>query len=277
MSCLRYVITIALLFGLASSKVVTPEEGGKKTSIIVKDKSYDYWLINRNGEAKFTVSGIATARIYVRTEVGKKPNITIKLDNTKLKSITIDEKQSNIAHTKVFNKVTKAWTINLKIPRGKHILSLESDDEIIVRLTSKKKVSYIAMAPQRHDGGMVLVAGEEEFGYYRCSQDKAVEYVLIGPGTTTLYTRLLFSPGMMGTQHYKLRIQVDNNEPTIYEFESKASAVSYFRNNGQIIPGKAKKIKIKIPKGKHTISVKPTGSIPVAVRLMLPMSMIKKK
>jgi len=278
MSRIKYLLVFIALFGIVFAKTAKHTRGGKKTDVVVKNKKYTYWYLKKGDEAKFDITGYADAKIYVRTQGGKKQNITVNLDDKKIASLTIEEKTSKLAASKKLGIITKAKTIKVKIPHGKHILSVYSDDgKILVRVTYKKKSSDITMAPQKHDGGMVLVAGEQELGYYRSSKEKAVEYTINGGGTVTLYTRLIFSPAMMGAQHYKLKVRIDSEKPTIYEFETTASSVSYFRGDGKVIPGKAKKIKIKIPEKRHKITIQPEGTVPVAVRLMIPMNLLKAK
>ncbi len=275
---MKYLLVFIALFGIVFAKQAKHTRGGKKTNIVVKGKKYTYWYLKKGDEAQFDITGYANAKIYVRTQGGSEQNITVNMDDKKVESLTIKEKTSKLTSSKKLGIITKAKTIPIKIPRGKHILSVHSDDgKILVRVTYKKKSSDITMAPQKHDGGMVLVVGEQELGYYRSSKNKAVEYILNGGGTVTLYTRLIFSPAMLGTQHYKLKVQIDSEKPTIYEFETVASSVSYFRGDGKVIPGKAKKIKIKIPEKKHKITIQPEGTVPVAVRLMIPISLLKAK
>ena len=278
MRWMKYLSFSLLLLGIVFAKTARHELGGKKTYVVVNGKKYQYWYLKKGDIAKFSITGYATAKIYVRTQSGEKRNITIYLDDKKVKSFVVDEKVSKKSSEKHLGIITKAKTMELKIPRGKHTIKIHSDDgRVLVRVTYRKKSTGITMAPQKHDGGMVLVANEQELGYYRASKDKAVEYVINGGGTVTLYTRLIFSPEMMGTQHYKLKIQIDDEKPTIYELETVPSSVSYFRGDDKVIPGKAKKIKIKVPKNRHKITVQPEGTTPVAVRLIIPMSMLKAK
>ena len=270
-------ISIFILVILAFGKTIPPKKSSGKVSLSFDGKKYDYWISEPDKVVEYELSGPLTTKIYIRAESKTKPQVKIKMNGEEVKTLTVENGISQQSKVKGFNKITKAETVMIKIPRGKHILTIESDKRIIVRLHSKQKKQNITLAPQRHDGGMVLVSDEEEYGYYRCSKNKGVQYVLLGKGTITIYTRLIFSPGMMGTQHYTLNIQIDDEKPVLYEFETEASSVSYFENDKKIIPGKAQKVNLKIPKGKHTVSITTEDSQPIAVRLTLPMSMIKNK
>ena len=268
-------ILITILASSAFAEIVKPKKGGKFTLMDSRGKEYKYWIVDKNKEIQFEIQGIANAKIYVRSEMGEKVELTVNVDDYKVKVFTIEEEKSQIAKAEGFKNLTRAKVITVIMPKGKHTLSMKPDKKVIIRISSVKKKTYITMAPHRHDGGLVLISADEEFAYYQTTPKKAVEYNILGEGTVTLYTRLIYTSEMMGVQKYKLRVQFDEEDPTTYEFETVNSTVSYFRNDGKIIPGKAQKIKLKIPKGKHNLKMFTEDSNTVALRLMLPMSMIK--
>ncbi len=256
---------------------IAPAEGPKKTKVVVDGKSYNYWLVDADVPAKFEVSGLGTVKIFVRTEAGTERVVTVLLDSVRVAVDTVAKKASRKAKSRAFKRISKAHTILLRVPRGKHTLDVVVDGPAAVRAVSKKKTRTVSMVPQEHAGGLVLVANEEEYGYYIATKKKPVVFSILGKGKVTLYTRLIYTPGMMGTQHYHLVVQLDDEKPVVYEFETEPSGVSYFRNDKSSVPGKAKKIKVDIPKGTHTLRVYPKGKKRVAIRLAMPLGMVKKR
>lgn len=269
------ILLIAVFIGISFAGLAAPIKGGKKVYLESKGKKYSYWFLAAKKDIEYRFSGILKVEISIRTEAGKKTNVFLGFDKEKVETVYVDEKASTASKVSVFKNVSKPKTMKMTIPKGKHKISISADNDIIVRVTTQKPKSYVSMAPQKHAGGIVLVSNEEEYAYYRASMDKAVEYSVIGEGTVTLYTRLIYSQGMLGNQHYRVSVQIDGDEPTIYEFETEASPATYFRGDGKVIPGKAKKIQIKVPAGRHTIKILPANSAAIAVRMMMPKSMLK--
>jgi len=275
---IRFIAAVLLLSLLSflSAKALKPDKGGKRIAIEVDSKKYDYWFVKKGKEIKYEISGIATVTFYIRKGLDTNPTVEIKVDNEILKTIPISANKSEKAATESFDKLTKAQKIKLKIAKGKHTITITTNDEIFIRASYTKKQKQYTFAPQYHSGGMALVVDENEYGYYKSIKEHPVQCLLNGGGTITVYSRLLYSTGTMGTQHYTVLVSIDDGKVTAYEFETKASDVAYFRSHEDIIPSKAGQIKIEVPEGKHTVTIAPGDSKEIAVRVMIPESMVKK-
>ncbi len=275
---IRFIAAVLLLslLSLLGAKALKTDKGGKKIAIEVDGKKYDYWLVKKGKEIKNEISGIATVTFYVRKALDTSPTVEIKVDDKKLKTISIAANKSEKAAAEGFDKLTKAKKIKLKIPKGKHIIKIKTDEKILIRASYTKKQKQYTFAPQYHSGGMALVVDENEYGYYKSIKEHPVQCLIYGGGKITVYSRLLYSTGTMGTQHYTVLVSIDDGKVTAYEFETKPSDVAYFRSHDDIIPSKAGQIKIEVPDGKHTVTIAPGDSKEIAVRVMIPESMVKK-
>ncbi len=268
---------IALILALAAvswAKIFPPEGKHKTIYIRIKGKKYRYWKCDKKIE--FIVDGEREGKLFIRTVEGKKPKIKIYLDGDKIKEFVLDEKVSKKAKSSVKN-ITRARVVKVKIPKGKHKLTIKTSDDIYVRLSAKKKIKYYAYVPQKHAGGIVLVAHETEYGYYKSIKSHPVMFEMIGKGKVKIMTRLLYDKTMRGRQHYSVVVQIDDNKPTVYEFETEPSTVSYFRTEHEVIPSKAGQIIVNIPEGKHNVYVYPGDSRVIAVRILVPEYMVKIK
>ena len=271
------IVGIIMLSSVLFGGSISPRKGPKPTYLSIGGKRYKYWLCETGKTIHFDLKGPGETRVFIRTEAGKNPEVKVFLDDEKIKTITIKEEKSKKSDVKKIDNITKAETFKVKIPYGKHTLSFTPDTDVIIRVSLTKSEKYYSFAPQRHSGGMVLIARETEYGYYKSIKEHPVECEIIGDGTIKIYSRLLYSKDMKGTHHYSVAISIDGAEPTVYEFETEPSSVSYFRTDGDIIPSKAGKINVKIPSGKHTITISPVNSNPIAVRVLIPQSMLKRK
>ncbi|GEM_PF-5897998 len=272
----KIFIVAILVFAVAAwAKVFPPTGKHKPLYFEISGKKYRYWKCDK--KLSFEIDGVREGKIYIRTIAGTKPKVKIYLDGDKIKEIKIDEKKSKKARHSKYNNITKAYVMQIKIPDGKHKLTIKSSDLIFVRINAKKKIKYYSYVPQKHAGGMVLVSRETEYGYYKSKKSHPVMFEIIGKGTVKVMTRLLYDKTMKGRQHYSVAVRIDDGKPITYSFETEPSSVSYFSNNKDIIPGKGREITIKIPEGHHYVYVYPTNSREIAMRVLVPEYMVKIK
>ncbi|MCD6594099.1 hypothetical protein J7L68_00260 [bacterium] len=276
---IRIVIGIIfLIFSFVfATNVISPIGKTKTVNLDVDGKKYTYWICEPGESLYYDIIGSGSVKIYLRTESGATANVKISLDGRKIKTVNVDKQISKKAQTKTMKNITKAKKITVKIPRKKHRLTISTDKKILLRTVKSKNIKYYSYVPQKHSGGMVLVSRETEYGYYKSIESHPVQCEIIGDGTITVYSRFLYSNGMMGNQHYSVSVSIDAGRPTIYEFETRQSSTAFFRTDNDIIPSKAGKIKIVIPEGNHKVTISPTNSNQIAVRILIPSSMLKRK
>ena len=253
---IRIVIGIIfLIFSFVfATNVISPIGKTKTVNLDVDGKKYTYWICEPGESLYYDIIGSGSVKIYLRTESGATANVKISLDGRKIKTVNVD-----------------------KQIRKKHRLTISTDKKILLRTVKSKNIKYYSYVPQKHSGGMVLVSRETEYGYYKSIESHPVQCEIIGDGTITVYSRFLYSNGIMGNQHYSVSVSIDAGRPTIYEFETRQSSTAFFRTDNDIIPSKAGKIKIVIPEGNHKVTISPTNSNQIAVRILIPSSMLKRK
>jgi hypothetical protein len=273
-----FLAITAMIVSLCFAKgerFATPQKGTKLAVVKVNNKNYKYWLVEQSKPTFFEVEGPSMVQIFLRTEAGKKTDIKFTVDGLNPVLKTLEQKESK-SSAKGFSKITDAKVFQLKVEKGKHKISIESNSKILVRVVFKKKLESVALVPFEHAGSVVVVSNETELGYYFGTKDKQMRFTILGPGTVTVDSRLIYDKSSMGKQSYILGTKLDADAEKTYQFETEPSGVTTLKMDKTSIPGKVKSAKIKIGEGKHTLSVYSVGSSKVAVRLSLPLSMLKK-
>ena len=271
------IILFSSILFARNANLISPSSKGKTTIVQVNGKKYIYWICEPDESLYYDIIGSGSVTIYIRTEAKVNPNVRICIDGRKVKKLTLNEPASKKSKNKLLKNISKAKKVHLKIPKGKHRLVISSDKKILVRTVKGKSIRYYAYVPQKHSGGMVLVSHETEYGYYKSIENHPVQCEIIGPGRIKVLTRYLYTQEMMGNQHYSVSVSIDAGKPTIYEFETQPSTVAFFRTDSDIVPSKAGKIEIEIPPDSHNVIISPTNSNPIAVRILIPDSMLKRR
>ena len=261
---------------LACAVGLKPAKKAKVVKVTVAGKSYTYYLAKKGGFLDFKVGKAKRLKIFVRTSLTKNTAgwVDIYINGQKYKRVKIKHDKSRKAYAKGVSAITKATVVKLKAPRVAKKIRIRGDGDILVRAVTMPK-SFVVIQPIKSAGTLSLINNEREFIYSKATSSKPAEYTIFGSGAIVIYSRLIYQPGMLGTQRYSLVVTVDGKK-TVYDFETEKSSQSYFRNDKKLLPSRANKVRIKLSgKSVHKIVIKPTGG-DVAVRLLAQKSMVKR-
>ena len=79
----------------------------------------------------------------------------------------------------------------------------------------------------------------------------------MGPTQLRVLTRIENHYHMKGRIHYRVQVKEDSRIVNTYQLSSRRSEITMYRENTELIPGKACEFVINVPKGKHIYEVTP--------------------
>lgn len=262
---------------LTPALAVSPEGNFEKTQLQIGDQKYTYYVVKSGQEASFNLAGGAVNTILVRLVEGTEAILWLG-DEEHPKNVKWNQ-DSTSATTKWNNKaVSKAYKYVLKT-QAKSPAKFKVKvigGTALVRVLQKSTVPYVTMAPRSSAGEITTVVKELKTIYWHTNKDTPAVYVIDGKGKAEIFTRLIYTPDLMGTQRYSIWIEVNGNK-SLYEFETNRSEVAYLEAFPNLGIGVAQKIKIPLSNGKNTIKISPRGSEKVIVRLAVPKTMVSNK
>jgi len=120
-----------------------------------------------------------------------------------------------------------------------------------------KKQEWIAFCPKRPSEPVDLFSRESTVNYYRFSSTKTLKVEINGPTELRVLTRIENHYNMKGRIHYRVQVKENNEVINTYQLSSRRSEVAMYKDNSELIPGKACEFVIDVPKGRHTYEVLP--------------------
>jgi len=248
------ILTFAVT--LSAADWMAPSKAGKKGNLVGGKTKWTYHEVDRKNPIEYKVKGPRTIKLFVRIPDSGHGEFTITLDGDKYKDIKFDalksEKYTISIEDGKARAVSSAHTVKLKLEKGEHIVKITTNRTIYVRSVNLAK-SAKAIAPVEFDKSLSLITGDSRTTYYTASKDKPVEFQYDGSGTLIVWTRLAFSEAMKGTQHYTVVVEQEGESTLRMKLESLISETSTWENDGNVLPGKARRFEIKLGKGKHKV------------------------
>ncbi len=275
------ILTLIILFfgsGLIaqsgkSARYVKPVNFQKKVTTIVSGKSRSYYSLNNEIASVINLRGPGVLRIITRARFAPGKDGTLKYEI----KYTVDggEMQSkiiaNVKRTK--NATYKNGSLGMpgqlrdfeiELDRGDHTIELflkDVDTPVAVRYkftpTKAKKQDWIAFCPLRPSEPVDLISRESTVKYYRFSMEKPVKVELTGPTQLRVLSRIENHYHMKGRINYRLQVVENGEVKNTYQLSSRRSEIAVYKNDKDIIPGKACEFVINVPQGKHIYEIKP--------------------
>lgn len=149
----------------------------------------------------------------------------------------------------------------------------------IFTATKPKKKDWIVFSPLTPSEPVDLISRESTVSYYRFSMDKPLKLEINGPTELRVLTRIENHYQMRGRIHYRIQVKEDAEVINTYQLSSKRSEVAVYKEDKDLIPGKACEFVIIIPKGRHTYEIFPLDKDKSTVlgRCLLPEKDVKLK
>jgi hypothetical protein len=141
----------------------------------------------------------------------------------------------------------------------------------------EKKLEWIAYCPMTPSEPVDLISKESTTSYYRFSFEKPLKIEIIGPTELRVLTRVENHYEMKGRIHYRVQIKEADKVLNTYQLSSERSETAVYKENRDLIPGKACEFVIIVPKGKHNYTVFPLDEDKSTLlgRLLIPKKDVK--
>jgi len=275
------------------SKFLKPTNHLAKVTTIVSEKSRSYYSLNHEKASVISLRGPGILRVLTRGRFVPDADAKIKYEIF----YTIDggeqqnERMNGVVRSKkaTYSKGTlgepgQLEDFEIELERGDHTIEFLLDNlEVPVAArykftpTKAKKREWIAYCPMQPSEPVDLISRETTVNYYRFSQENPLKVEVNGPTILRVLTRIENHYHMKGRILY--RLQVAENEKVIntYQLSSRRSDIAVYKDDTDLIPGKACEFIIDVPKGKHTYEIIPLDQDKSTVlgRLLLPKKDVK--
>ena len=262
-----------MIYAKSKSTYLKPKNVKTKYATIISGKTRYYYPINFKNPTILTVRGPGELRIITRAIFSPDENeevnyeIRYNIDGGK-------EKKKTMKYVVRSKKATfkdgslgvpgELKDFKIKLKRGYHTIELKRKEEL-PKINARfgftaskiKKKEWIALAPLSPTEPVDLIVHESEVNYYRFSTEKPLKVEIIGPTELRILTRVENNYDMKSGISYRLQINKDNKVINTYMLYSKRSEVATYKDNGKLVPGKAREIYIEVPKGKQVFEIVP--------------------
>jgi len=272
--CLIMVICPALTWQAAAAQnaaiwlPIKPDQAPAPVKVMVRGRQLNYYPLEQGATLELTVQGPETLRVLSRVEFGR--------DTTDEKSYYVRYEQEDGKKGHIGCKATatagailadsqsvhlgNARIAAIEVPSGQHTykFSRESKDKdrlyfrFYFRTSDMEAQSQnVAFTPVKYTAAVNLIVKEEQSTYYRVGPLDSVTVSVIGPTTMQVLTRLEFDATMVADQKFLIRVYEDGRAKQIIPFRSQPSDIADYQGRSDKIAGKADKLFVEVPRGKH--------------------------
>ena len=290
---LMFLSSAILAQSSGKSKYLKPTNHQKKVTTIVSEKSRSYYSLSNEKPSVISVRGPAILRVLTRSrfvpEAGAKINYDVlytidggEQQKEKMSSVVRSKKATYLKGTLGVPGQLKDFEIELG--RGDHTIEfLLEDIEVPVAVrynvtpTKEKKQEWIAYSPVQPSEHVDLISRETTVNYHRFSTGTPLIVEINGPTILRVLSRIENHYQMKGRIHYRLQVKENDKVLNTYQLSSRRSEIAVYKDDKELIPGKACEFVIDVPKGKHTYEILPLDQDKSTVlgRLLLPKKDVK--
>lgn len=277
----------------SKSRLLKPTNYQKRITTIVSGKTRYYYSLSTDKAAVISLQGPGKLQVITRGRFTPgsmdKINYGIKytIDGGDMKEFTATAVQRSKTDTYLDGTLgipgmSKEFAIELG--RGDHTIEFRLGDDkthvaarYIFTPTKEKKLDWIAFSPLRPSEPVDLISKEATVSYYRFSKEKPLRVEVNGPTELKVMTRIENHYQMKGTIHYRIQVKENNIVKNTYQHSSDRSESAVYKDNKELIPGKACEFVINVPPGKHIyeIVLLDENKSTVLGRLLLPKKDVK--
>jgi len=174
----------------------------------------------------------------------------------------------------------------IELGRGYHTIEFKLKDEqvpVAVRYsftpTKEKKQDWIAFCALQPSEPVDLISRESTVGYYRFSKENPLRVQINGPTELRVMTRIENHYQMKGRILYRIQVKENGEILNTYQLSSRRSEVAVYKDDRDLIPGKACEFVINVPKGRHTYEIVPLDKEKSTIlgRFLIPEKDVKLK
>jgi hypothetical protein len=249
-----------------------PINNAAKVKISVNNKIRTYYALEKGNESILRLSGPGKLKLYTRAHFADKNDkaavytIAYSINGGKEQKlkVTNEEPAKNSTYPPGMLGIPgKSKRFEVDVPIGTNHIKfrlIDNNKPVAIRYIFKAvKTNYdwITFAPRKYEGVYEIITNETVSVYYKFSKNNPLSVNVIGPTQVMLYNRLAFDQHMDGSVHYRMQVKENGKVINTYQLSNRLSDVSFFKEMKNVTPGKASKIVINVPEGKHTYEIVP--------------------
>ncbi len=277
------------------SRSIKPVNYTKKVTTIINGKNKSYYSLSEANESVINIQGpgklrvISRARFIPKQEGKLNYEISYTVDGGKpefegYSGIAIS-KEATYKNTKL-GVPAQLQDFYIELGRGSHNVAFKLAGKGVpvaakyIFIPGKSiKQEWISFSPLQPSEPVDLITKESTVKYYRFSADKPLTVQVNGPTELRLLTRIENHYQMKGRIHYRIQVKEKGIALNTYQLSSIRSEVTTYKNDKELVPGKACEFVINVPKGRHTYEVVPLDKDKNTIlgRFLLPKKAVKIK
>lgn len=273
---LLFSLVLPLLHG-EEPAVELKKPAPKKVVTIVIKKDREYYLLARKGPVEIRVDGPTSLKVHTRLlwREEMEPIQTYKLivqeDGYREKVVS----KTTVKSASAFSPPDQEWGESryflLQVPEGEHVYKFSlweaATDTIGLRFAFAEPKDWVSLVPTRHEGVLEAVEGEKEETYYLATPETSVMLKITGPERLKVVSRLNYDPTTKGLQGYTIVVEEKGVELEKKAFRTYKSELVEYKERGDLIPSKADRLYLDVPKGEHTLDFRLVGTLARSVSL----------
>ncbi len=250
------------------SRYLKPTNFQKRVTTIISGKTRYYYSLSSEKASIINIKGPGKLRVMTRgrfipEEEGDKIKYEILYSvdggEEELVKIGSAERSKKAAYLKgTLGVPGQLRDFEIVLGRGYHTVEFKlADNKIPVAVrygftpTKPKKQEWIAFSPLQPSVPVDLVSREATVGYYRFSTERPLKVQLNGPTELRVLTRIENHFQMKGRILYRVQVKENDKVINTYQLSSRRSEIAVYKDDTELIPGKACEFVINVPKGKH--------------------------
>jgi hypothetical protein len=277
----------------SKSKYIKPTGFQKKVTTVVKGKSRNYYSLSATEPSLISFSGPGKLRMVTRArfvpgQVDKLAyEIVYNIDGAGPKSIKMSDVTKSTSATYLNGALGfpgELKDFELTLGRGNHSINFTLKDgktpvavQYIFTPTKAKKMDWVEFSPLRPSEPVEINSKETATTYYRASEENPVKIELIGPTELRVLTRVEYHFQMRGRVNYRVQVKENGKVINTYQLTTQLSEVAEYKDDKNLVPGKACEFVINVPAGKHLYELVPLDKDKNTVlsRFLLPKNDVK--
>ncbi len=275
---LSLVVLVFFALGLNAqsskkARYIRPVVFQKKVATLISEKTRSYYSLSDDKPSTINIQGPGILRVitrgrFIHENVDKIDyQVIYSIDGSKQNIVKIDNvKKSKTATYRVdsLGIPGQLKDFEIEIGRGYHTLEFfikDKDIPVAARYylspTKNKKQEWISFSPIKPREPVDLITRESSYKYYRFSMEEPLKVVVNGPTELRVLTRVENHYQMKGRINYRMQVVEKGKVINTYQLNSRRSEITLYKNNTELVPGKAREFVINVPAGRHTYEVLP--------------------
>ncbi len=270
------IVTLINIAGFSQSnkpRSLKPTNFQKRVTTIVSEKTRYYYSLNDKEASVIRLTGPGTLRVITRgrfvpgEDEKIKYEIVYSIDGGKSESVrksSVERSKKATFKNNTLGVPGQLEDFEIELGRGSHSIEFKLADKkyaVAARyIFTKKKVKkqeWIGYSPLQPSEPVDLISRESTIGYYRFSLENPLKVEINGPTELRLLTRIENHFQMKGRIHYRVQVSENGKVLNTYQLSSRRSEIAVYKDDNELIPGKACEFVINVPRGRHIYQIVP--------------------